>query len=298
MEKLFFRKGPMRTALFMSSKGTNAQKIIEHFLAERKSQMPSYVPVFIFTDNPDSSAVRIGTKDYLDQGFTVPVVVNSFKGFFSSLEADDLKDEYMRETYDSQQLGLLLNYDIDCVALAGYDWIVTPTICKRVLTVNVHPGDLRVRKPNGKPAYAGLAWEPSAKAVLSGENNVYTSVHIVDEEVDTGTVLAVSEPVPVPDDVKSLEDRAVLLGEAKSVRDISHFIRGSPPAESEEQKKIKEEELRRKFPIYGIAKDLQERLKVVGDWVVYPRVLRDIARGGYEQDDAGRIYLDGKPVVK
>jgi len=290
VESLYLPKStPMRVAIFMSGSGTNAQKIIEAYIADRDSGKVSFEPVLIFTDNPASNAVKIAREDYKPQGVAIPVRFRHYKEFMKVADAT-------RGKYDMEQCRLLDDYSIDCVALAGYDWIVTPIICGNFLTVNVHPGFLPKKKPNGRPAYAGLAWVPSAKAVLAGENNVYTTVHKVTEMLDGGPVLAVSVPVPVPESVRSLEDRAVLLGEAKSVSEIEHFIRDSPPAESKEKKEIKEKELRRKFPVYGIAKDLQNILKEVGDWVVFPKVLRDIALGSYSLD-GDKAYLDGKPVV-
>jgi phosphoribosylglycinamide formyltransferase-1 len=283
MESLYVPKDePMRVAIFMSGSGTNAKKIIEAYIANRDAGRIFFEPVMIFTDNPASNAVRIAREDYRHRGVALPVIFRSYREFMKVAGAT-------RGKYDMEQCKLLDDKNIDCVALAGYDWIVTPIICENFLTVNVHPGDLRVRKPNGKPAYAGLAWVPSAKAVLAGENNVYTTVHKVTKVLDGGSALAVSDAVPVPDDVKSLENRAVLLGEAKSVSEIEHFIRDNPA--------VKDEELRRKFPLYGIGKDLQNILKEVGDWVVYPRVLRDIARGLYSLD-GDKAYLDGKPVFQ
>ncbi|MCX6709128.1 MAG: formyltransferase family protein [Candidatus Woesearchaeota archaeon] len=283
MESLYSPKDtPMRVAIFMSGSGTNAKKIIEAYIANRDAGRVFFEPVLVFTDNPASNAVKIAKEDYREHGVTLPVVFKSYKEFMKCPGAT-------RGKYDMEQCKMLDNKNVDCVALAGYDWIVTPIICENFLTVNVHPGDLRVKKPNGKPAYAGLAWVPSAKAVLAGENNVYTSVHKVTEVLDGGSVLAVSDAVPVPDNVKSLEDRAVLLGEAKSVSEIEHFIRDNPSVEGPE--------LRRKFPVYGVGKDLQNILKEFGDWVVFPRVLRDIARGLYSLD-GDKAYLDGTLVLE
>jgi len=38
----------------------------------------------------------------------------------------------------------------------GWDWVVGPRICGSFLTVNVHPGDLRVRDAEGRRRYVGL----------------------------------------------------------------------------------------------------------------------------------------------
>lgn len=283
MKQLYTPKDSlMRVGIFMSGSGTNARKLIEAYIADRDAGRVVAEPVLLFTDNLESNAWKIG-RDYELKGVVLPVLLNSFVDFRND------NPSASRSDYDAHQSELLSDYGVDCVALAGYDWIVTPVICDKKLTVNVHPGFLPKKKHNGRPAYAGLGWEPSAKAVLAGENNVYTSVHVVTPVLDGGPVLDVSDPVPVPEKVRSLEDRAVLLGMAESVRQISAFMKANPD--------FPDEELRRLFPIYGIAKDLQEQLKVKGDWVVFPRTLRRIAEGRYSVD-GDKAYLDGKPVLE
>jgi hypothetical protein len=84
-----------------------------------------------------------------------------------------------------------------------------------------------------------------------------------------------------------LEQR-VLLGEADSIQGIADFIKANPNAPKEE--------LERRFPIYKYAADCQERLKVNGDWVIFPRVIRAIADGRYARDEFGNINFDGKPL--
>ena len=78
------------------------------------------------------------------------------------------------------------------------------------------------------------------------------------------------------------------MGDAKSLRHIDKFIREHPDAE--------DEELEGRFPIYKHASDCQGRLKEEGDWVIFPRTLRDIAKGLYEEDEKGRIHYNGKHI--
>jgi hypothetical protein len=185
---------------------------------------------------------------------------------------------------------ILTDFGVDCVALAGYDWIVTTQICNTFIpTLNVHPGDLRKRRPDGKPRYDGLAWVPSAKAILAGDGEVRTSVHVVTEGLDEGGVLAVSDPQPVPQEVLSLENRMVLLGGAKSVQEIVDFARARPELSVKQLGEI--------YPIVKYAADCQDRLKVNGDWVVFPKSLEYVARSRYAADDKRkRIYFDGDHV--
>jgi folate-dependent phosphoribosylglycinamide formyltransferase PurN len=279
---------PMKLAIFMSGSGSNAKKIIERYIQERDAGNPSFNPVLMFTDNKKSNAHHIATEEFKSRGVTLSYMCKPIKDFYALKRQNDIGNLDVREKYDDKQLKLLSKLGIEAVALAGYDYIVTGAICNNFVTVNVHPGDLRVRKEDGRRKYVGLAWVPSAKAILDGQNEVYTSVHLVTPELDGGPLLAVSAPQPVPDEVKSLEDRAVLLGGANSIRTIQKFIRGYHC--------VSDEDLYKFMPIVKHAKDCQERLKVNGDWIEFPDVITNIALGRYARDKKGNMYFDNKPV--
>ncbi len=279
-------QGVMRLAIFMSETGSNATKLIERYLADRDANDVAFEPVLMFTDNPDSNAVEIATKRFIKRGFTLPVFTHSIRGFYSMRGVEDIANEAAREEYDEVQAGLLHEFGVDCIALAGYNWVVSPALCNPFFIENVHPGRLDVKGKDGRPKYRGLAWIPSAKAILAGDNEVYTSVHVVTRELDGGPVLAVSEPQPVPLEAR-IEDRKKLLGNAKSVKEISDFIKAHPDT--------KKDVLFEMFPIYKHAVDCQNRLKENGDWIVYPQAIRDVAVGRYALDGK-TVYFDGKPM--
>ncbi len=291
--KLFSGKEPMRLAIFMSGTGSNAKRIIEKYLGQRHEGIITFEPALIFTDNPESNAHKIAKIDYKDNGFEIPLVVNPIKEFYEKQGCDNIRDFEVREKYDRTQLKLLEDHRIDAIALAGYDWVITSVICDNILTTNVHPGNLRKTFPGQKKRmYTGLGWVPSAKAILNSEDKVYTSVHLVTSQLDGGPSLAVSAPQPIQEEVLSLEDRTVLLGEAqeqeKPLTYISKFIRKHLDMEDEEISKL--------FPIYGFAKDCQERLKVHGDWVIFPQVIEYISLGFYGKGETGNLYFNNKPI--
>ncbi|MCX6749657.1 MAG: formyltransferase family protein [Candidatus Pacearchaeota archaeon] len=285
LQKLYNpNSNPMRLAIFMSGSGSNARKIIEKYLGRAASPIESgalsFEPVLMFTDNPVSKAHKIANEH------GIPVFCSPIRYFYKR-RGKDFKDLITRAEYDLQQADVLRSFSIDAVALAGYDWIVTPEICNCFLTINVHPGDLRVRNSEGKRRYTGLAWVPSAKAILNKERMVYTSVHLVTPRLDGGPLLAVSAPQPVPEEALSLERKA-LLGEADSLKDIRLFL--------EQNSNLPDEEVARKFPIYRFAKNCQERLKLHGDWVEFPEVIANISLGMYQKDKKGGLYFDGNPI--
>ena len=60
--------------------------------------------------------------------------------------------------------------------------------------VNAHPADLSIEK-DGRRAYAGA--NGVRDALLGGESEVRSSLHLVTTQVDGGPILLISEPVPV-----------------------------------------------------------------------------------------------------
>lgn len=105
-----------------------------------------------------------------------------------------------REAHDRSLASLLEARRIDLVCLAGYMRILTPGIVRAYWgrMVNVHPA-LLPAFPGAHAIRDALAWGVKVTGV---------TVHLVDEEVDHGPILA-QEPVPVVDgdDEDSLRSR-------------------------------------------------------------------------------------------
>ncbi len=105
-----------------------------------------------------------------------------------------------REAYDRQVVVLLKEFQVDLVCLAGFMRILTPYFVRafpqRIL--NIHPALL--------PAFPGL--EAQKRALEAGVKFTGCTVHIVDEDVDTGPIVC-QTVVPVLDDdtVESLSAR-------------------------------------------------------------------------------------------
>ncbi|MFH1316855.1 MAG: formyltransferase family protein [Candidatus Woesearchaeota archaeon] len=296
--KLYHPKSePMRLAIYMSGSGTNAKKILERFLADtHTTEGNSFDPILICSDNPDSNADRIGNQDYAGHGLKIPTVTNPIRDFYRKAGCDNMKDQEVRAAYDAKQVELLKDMRIDAIALAGYDWALSKECLEAtsdIVWMNVHPGDLRKKKESGEPAYRGLGWVPSAKAILAGENYVHSSVHLVTAKVDEGDLLAVSDGVPVQDEIRSLDVRAEMLWQGSGFKPIKHildYIRTHPDME--------DEALAWRFPLFGSARELQEILKVKGDWVIYPETICNVAKGKYEVTPQGALYFDGNPIPR
>jgi folate-dependent phosphoribosylglycinamide formyltransferase PurN len=126
--------------------------------------------------------------------------------------------------------------------------------------VNVHPADLSALRPDGRRKYVGD--DAVYDAIVSGEPTLRASTLWTDEGVDTGPLLMVSGPLPVE-----------LPGPIEALR--------------QDEKGFRE-----------IVDGHQERLKVVGDWKIFPRTIEMIAQGRFALDEKNRVYVDGKPAFE
>jgi len=198
MEKLFDPGvEPMRVAIHMSDTGTNAQKIIERYLKQRDEGDVTFEPVLMITDNPDSNAWKIATQMYKHKDFQLTVVCNPVKEFYKQARCDREEDPEVLGEYDMWMSNILNATGVHTIALAGYKHKATPPLFNTYLTLNVLPGDLRVKDEHGKRRYTGFGWVPSAKAILAGEDDLHTSVYQVSYEFAEGPLLAVSAPQKV-----------------------------------------------------------------------------------------------------
>ena len=102
-----------------------------------------------------------------------------------------------REERDLVMATWLEEHGVELVVLAGYMHLLTRPFLARFpgRIVNVHPSLL--------PAFPGA--HPIEDALASGVETTGVTVHLVDEGVDTGTVLR-QEPVPV-EPRETLEER-------------------------------------------------------------------------------------------
>jgi folate-dependent phosphoribosylglycinamide formyltransferase PurN len=278
----------------MSGTGSNARRLLEYTPAGRKDQdrrEPNYRIRLILSDNPESNYRRIAG----DHG--VPAELNDIYSFFgisrsgkglSPADRAKLKDPVGRERFDRRTGEILNSYGIRLVALAGYDWVIAPFLCRDYVVVNVHPGDLRVRDDEGRRPYIGLGWVPTAKAILAGERFVHATTHLVTAQLDGGPIARVSDGVPV--DLPEGVSPANILPPGVGLGEVIGAVRGGDDPQLAANALV----------IHSRA--VQERLKRLGDWVEFPRTLDQIAglmqtgRLQRQPGSGGAVLLDGKAV--
>ncbi|MCS7177185.1 MAG: phosphoribosylglycinamide formyltransferase [Candidatus Kapabacteria bacterium] len=174
---------PVRVAIFASGRGSNAEALL------RFSQRPEalYRVVFILSNNSTAGVRQVAER------YGVP---------FIHLSSHTHPDP---TAYTEALLAILREHRVELIALAGYLKKVPPAIVEaypgRIL--NIHPALL----PHfGGPGMYGLRVH---EAVLrAGETYSGVSVHLVEEEYDTGPVLAqIRIPVLPTDTPESLAER-------------------------------------------------------------------------------------------
>jgi folate-dependent phosphoribosylglycinamide formyltransferase PurN len=168
------------------------------------------------------------------------------------------RDLGAREEFDRQTVLALSPFGVKVAAYGGYMSIATRPLVEAFLGVNVHPADLSIENPDGTRKYVGD--HAVRDAIASGEKTVRSSTHIIEPVVDGGRILMISEPVEV-----------VL----------------------EPEWDLSDPEDLRKAEVFN-----QERLKKLGDWVIFPRTLEEMARGKFSRDAQGNLYYAGRPIPK
>jgi formyltetrahydrofolate-dependent phosphoribosylglycinamide formyltransferase len=109
-----------------------------------------------------------------------------------------------REAFERDLDALLIQRNIEIVALAGFMRVLTPFFVRawKGRLVNIHPSLL--------PKYPGL--DTHARALAAGDAEHGCSVHLVVEEVDSGEILGQARmPILAGDTPETLAERVLAL---------------------------------------------------------------------------------------
>ena len=126
-----------------------------------------------------------------------------------------------RKAFDAETASLLHAFPIDVVVCLGYLYVITEPLLRafpdRIL--NVHDADLTLRRADGSPRYPGL--HATRDAIVAGERETRSSVHLVTPELDAGPVIVRSDAFAVAPFVHD----AVLRGQHDIVRAYAYAQR-------------------------------------------------------------------------
>jgi len=126
----------------------------------------------------------------------VPVLVRDIHEYYRG-RGTPLRDMSVRADFDRETAHELLALGIDLVVACGYLHILTKPLLDAFpdRVINIHDADLSIQGGDGRPRYRGL--RSTREAILAGEPETRTTVHLVTSEVDVGPVLLRSRAFPV-----------------------------------------------------------------------------------------------------
>lgn len=271
----------MTIACFVSGSGTNYREIVA------KNANHDYI---VFTNRPGCGGVAIArsNKHEVVELSHIPYLKDARKRYSSGNIPRNCPE---RVEYEQALCALIENRiggEPDLVCLAGYDqWLSDFIVDKyypRIL--NVHPGDTT-------KGYNGLHWVPSAKAIIAGDQVIRSSLFFVDKGEDTGPVLVQSKPVNILQtiDKSASEGREEL---SKGLHKITSFAMTHDIETYEDFQQKAGQELLDTMEL--ICKNLQEALKVAGDWKIYPFAVHDLIARGRVQIDGNTVYVDDRKM--
>ena len=150
-----------RIAIFISGRGSNMEAILKQVQDGILKDVCEVV--LVFSNKPEAKGLETAKK------FGVPTAVIPSKG-------------KSREAFEQQVIDLLRPYNIDYVVLAGFMRILSPLFVRAYKNriINIHPADT-----NQFQGVGGYRWAFENKLP---ETKI--TVHLVDEGVDTGPVIA------------------------------------------------------------------------------------------------------------
>jgi len=267
----------MTIVCFVSGSGTNYREIAA------KNANHDYV---VFTNRPGCGGVAIArsNKHEVIELSHIPYLRDARKRYGSGSIPRNCQE---RIEYERRLCALIesrIGREPDLVCLAGYDQWVSDFIVDKYYPriLNVHPGDTT-------KGYHGLHWVPSAKAILAGDKVIRSTLFFADKGEDTGPVLVQSKPLNIQKTIDELASggRKEL---SKGLREIVNFATTHDIRAYEDFQQKAGQELRDMMAL--ICKELQEALKVAGDWKIYPFAVHDLIAQGRVQLDGRTVYVD------
>lgn len=114
-----------------------------------------------------------------------------------------------RRAYFVELMEIIKPFNLDLILLSGFMLEINGPLLKYLPILNVHPADLRIKetikrsKPGRYNALAGLEVpkytgdDAVALAIKHGEKETRSTIHLVEERVDEGRIICVSDPLPV-----------------------------------------------------------------------------------------------------
>jgi formyltetrahydrofolate-dependent phosphoribosylglycinamide formyltransferase len=177
-----------KMAVFASGAGSNAQKIIDHFLDHKKNASVA----LIVCNKPDAGVLKIAEAE------NIPSLIIDKERFFRG-------DAYLPE---------LKKHNIDFIILAGFLWKIPQALIdvypRRI--INIHPALLP--KYGGRGMYGNFVHEA---VITSKDDESGITIHYVDEHYDNGDIIFQAKCTVTKD------DNAVSLSQKVHALEHQHY---------------------------------------------------------------------------
>ena len=172
----------LKIGVLASGNGTNFQELIN--LSE-KGELDVDIKVLI-TNKDDAGCIK--------RAKSVKIPHKIIRG----------KDFPQKEPFELEIANTLIHFDVELVVMAGWMKILTPFFINKFKNkiINIHPSLL--------PSYKGGS--AIRDSILNGSKITGCSVHFVDEEVDSGSlIMQAALSIRDDDDIESLSKRIQML---------------------------------------------------------------------------------------
>lgn len=258
---------PARCAVFVSGAGSNAAKLLEFV----DSGARSFAIDLLIGDNPECRGKEIAEK--CGREYRLFDLKKFYAAFGEeSTRLDTPRRREIRDLWSAMIEKELLDRGIEMVLLAGFVPLINFV---RLPALNVHPGDLTKVDENGVRRFAGLHFKPVERAILDGEKYLRSSVIAVENftgkstDIDAGPVLGVSIPVGIDLAGKTLDELKTVYSQRVANKKVDDILR-------------------------RVAIDNIEKLKLLGDHVIFPAAAEDFAAGCFAVDGETLFYRGQK----
>ena len=183
----------LKIGVLASGKGTNFQELIN--LSE-KGELDIDIKVLI-TNKEDAGCIKRA------ENVEIPHRI---------IKTTDFSQ---KELFELEIINTLINYDVELVVMAGWMKIVSSLFINKFKNkiINIHPSLL--------PSYKGAS--AIKDSILNGSKITGCSVHFVDEEVDSGSlIMQAALPILNNDNIETLSKKIQLLEHKILPHSISH----------------------------------------------------------------------------
>jgi len=271
----------MTIACFVSGSGTNYREIAAG------NRNHNYL---VFTNRPGCGGVAIAreNKHEVIELSHLPYLKDARNRYGSGNVPRNCPERVKYEQELCRLIESSIGREPDLICLAGYDQWLTDWMVDRYYPkiLNVHPGDTT-------KGYDGLHWIPSAKAILAGDEAIRSTLFFVDKGEDTGPVLVQSEPLGIAQTLDELESSGT-EGLVAGLHQITNFATIHNIKTYEDFAEQAREEL--SGMMRHVCQNLQDALKVAGDWKIYPFAVHDLIAPGRVQVVGKTVYIDGQEM--